>query len=749
MLQTVFIAGHASYSSDGQTLGPCKNINFVFGTNGSGKTTISRVIADPQAYPACRLTWVDGHSIECLVYNSDFVERNFSSRLKGIFTLGEESAETIANIEAAKDKQHEHEEDIAKLEATLRGVEGSTGKLGDLDKLRRAFEDDCWQIKTRHDGHFREVFEGIRGARAKFCDRVLAERATNHSALCELSDLKERAGSVFQQGLVRITPFALPSFTDIVELAGTPILAKRVVGKEDVRVSALITRLGNSDWVKQGLGFLDHSGKVCPFCQQQLLSDLAQQLNEYFDESYAADLAAIDWLEAAYEASGSAVLRRLEQFIASGSSHFAAAELKTEVDQLGQLIELNKGRIARKKNEPSAIVALEDVAELAQAITERLNAANQKILNHNRLVDNIAAERAKLAAQTWRFLLHESETMITRYLGEKENLDKAVAGITKAIEARKKQLVVVIGEIAALEASITSVQPTVNEINGILSSFGFTSFKLATAGERGRQYKLIRSDGSDALKTLSEGEKSFISFLYFYHLIRGSVSESGVTGDRIVVFDDPVSSLDSDVLFVVSSLIKQVLNDACEGRGQVKQVFVLTHNIYFHKEVSFDPKRGAECRAHETFWIVRKKDDASLVEQYNHNPIKTSYEMLWAEVRDASRSNLTIQNTLRRILESYFKLLGNMDRDEIIAKFEGRDKQICASLFSWVNDGSHAAHDDLYVSADEGTVDRYLEVFKLIFDKTGHKSHLEMMIGAVPVSNGVGIDGNGNAAAVA
>jgi wobble nucleotide-excising tRNase len=317
-------------------------------------------------------------------------------------------------------------------------------------------------------------------------------------------------------------------------------------------------------------------------------------------------------------------------------------------------------------------------------------------------------------------------------VSDKSNLDKAVVGITRSIESRKEQLAAVTSEIVTLERSITSVQPTVNEINGILASFGFTSFKLATAGEGGIFYKLVRRDGSDAMKTLSEGEKSFITFLYFYHLIRGSVSASGTTADRIIVFDDPVSSLDSDVLFIVSSLIKRVLEDACAGDGQVKQVFVLTHNIYFHKEVSFDSKRGAECRAHETFWIVRKQDDVSVLTSYDYNPIKTSYELLWSEVRSANRSNLTIQNTLRRILESYFKLLGNMDREEIVAKFEGKEKQICASLFSWVNDGSHAAHDDLYVSADHSVVERYLAVFKKIFEKTEHIGHYNMMMGPAP-----------------
>jgi len=240
---------------------------------------------------------------------------------------------------------------------------------------------------------------------------------------------------------------------------------------------------------------------------------------------------------------------------------------------------------------------------------------------------------------------------------------------------------------------------------------------------------IVRDGGDNAAATLSEGEKSFVCFLYFYHLLRGSVSESDVTSDCIVVFDDPVSSLDSDVLFIVSTLIKRVLKEACEGTGQIKQVFVLTHNVYFHKEVSFDPNRRTTRKAHETFWIVRKVEGVSKIIGYNYNPIKTSYELLWAEVRNPNRSNMAIQNTLRRIIENYFKILGNVNTDDIIAKFEGKDQQVCVSLFSWVNDGSHSAHDDFYISSDDSVVSRYLEVFHRIFKKTGHLGHYKMMMG--------------------
>lgn len=126
---------------------------------------------------------------------------------------------------------------------------------------------------------------------------------------------------------------------------------------------------------------------------------------------------------------------------------------------------------------------------------------------------------------------------------------------------------------------------------------------------------------------------------------------------------------------------------------------------------------------------MRKVNDVSVITSYNHNPISTSYELLWAEVRSPNRSNIAIQNTLRRILENYFKILGNLDKDDICARFEGRDQQICGSLFTWVNDGSHSFNDDLYISADDAMVTRYLDVFRRIFEVTNHLAHYEMMMG--------------------
>ncbi|KUP24705.1 hypothetical protein AWJ19_17815 [Paenibacillus sp. DMB5] len=157
-------------------------------------------------------------------------------------------------------------------------------------------------------------------------------------------------------------------------------------------------------------------------------------------------------------------------------------------------------------------------------------------------------------------------------------------------------------EIHRLEAQITSVIPSVNEMNRLLRAYHFTNFKFAHTQSQGN-YRLIRSNGEDVNQTLSEGEKTFVTFLYFMHLLNGSNNSDLITENKVVVIDDPISSLDSNVLFIVSNLISKLIEDIRNEESNIIQLFLLTHNVYFHKEITFSknrPKNGARM-ADETF----------------------------------------------------------------------------------------------------------------------------------------------------
>jgi len=730
MIESITVKGVASFGAEGQVLDGLSKFNFLFGSNGVGKTTISRVIDDLITFPACTINWKGGTKMEAMVYNRDFVERNFhmAAELKGIFTLGERQKDVLDKIAAGHKDVEELTEKIEKLGVGLRSQDGTKGKKVELAALEVKFKEKCWSQKQKHDAKLQGPFTGVRNNADRFKEKVLTEYATNTASLVSLSDLEKKSENLFGQTPVIEALVPIVDTTKLLVHESNPILKKKVIGKEDVDIAAMIGRLGNSDWVRAGRGYLDANDKTCPFCQQKTNDAFVKSLNEYFDETFIADSKAIDELSENYSVDASALQQQLGSIIASPSRFLDLEKIKSEKDLLDTKIVLNKQRIATKKAEPSQSIGLESLGEVAISIKELVDAANEKVGEHNRMVSNLANEKKALTDQVWRFVLEELKTDFSTYEQQKIGLDKSISSMEQQViqaEAEKEKRK---AEIRELEKQTTSIQPTVDAINALLSSFGFNSFKLKQS-EHGTSYELVRADGSNAKATLSEGEKTFVTFLYFYHLLKGSTSESGMTTNRVVVFDDPVSSLDSEILFIVSSLIRGLFDEARVDAGNIKQIFVMTHNVYFHKEITYNHKRQGKALVEETFWVVRKHGVTSKIEKHSSNPIRTSYDLLWEEIRRPDRSVSTIQNTLRRILENYFKILGGIDLHKLCEKFVGQEKLICKSLVSWINDGSHFAHDDLCVASDDAQVETYLKIFEEIFKKADHHAHYRMMMG--------------------
>jgi len=730
MIESITISNVATFTAPPEALNGLSQFNFLFGSNGTGKTTVSRVIADETKFPTCNVTWRAGTKLQSLVYNHDFVEQNFnqSSDLKGVFTLGERQVDTLTKIATAKDELDLLTTKIETLTQSLQGADGNGGTKGELAALEAGLKDKCWAQKQKHDAKLQGGFEGFRNSSENFKSKVVQEQASNSATLLTLAELEKKAESIFGPTLTTETLISAVDTNKLLAHEANPILKKRVIGKEDVDIAAMIKKLGSSDWVREGRGFFDVNEGTCPFCQQSTSEAFAQSLHDYFDETFVTDSKTIDDLATNYDTEGAWIQQQLASIIAAPSKFLDIEQLKAAKELLDARIALNNQRLAGKKKEASQVVELESLSNVFAAIKTLIDTANSQVAAHNKLVASPATERTTLTAQVWKFVLEELKAELTAFKTKKDGLDKAISAMTTQITSATTDKAKKAAEIRELEKQTTSIEPTIDGINSLLSWFGFQGFKLAKAAS-GSSYKLVRSDGSDAKATLSEGEKTFVTFLYFYHLLKGSDSDSGMTTDRIVVFDDPVSSLDSDILFIVGSLIKGLFDEVRNGTGHIKQIFVLTHNVYFHKEVTYNPNRKDVAMNEESFWIVRKPGLASKVDKHPTNPIKTSYQLLWAEVRKPERSNLAIQNTLRRILENYFKILGGIGFDDLCAKFDGKEKLICNSLCSWVHDGSHNAHDDLYVSIDDSMVDSYLKVFRAIFKNSGQSAHYQMMMG--------------------
>jgi len=506
-----------------------------------------------------------------------------------------------------------------------------------------------------------------------------------------------------------------------------------MVGKADVDIAKLIRKLNINDWVNQGRNYIQD--ETCPFCQQKTISDdFKRQLETFFDETYLDDINRLKELKNEYNSLGQNIINHLNT-IEENQKTFSNSKLDADKfsSYLKTLISQNTTNnelLINKSKEPSRSIELISTKEQSDLITNLITEANTEIKKHNDIVANYSTERSNLIKSIWKYLVEE-------YKNEIESFNRQKKGLEKGIEILEKQRLEKLAEYNKLDAEIkklgknvTSIQPTIDEINRILKSYGFLNFEIVPAKEKGF-YQIQREDGTLAETTLSEGEITFITFLYYLQLTKGGLTADDVNNERVLIIDDPISSLDSNVLFVVSTLIKEIIIDIKADKGNIRQLILLTHNVYFHKEVSFIDGRTVQSKE-TNFWILRKNGRITSLQSFGmENPIQSSYGLLWQELKsDEVKSTLTVQNIMRRIIENYFKLLGKYGDDDLIKKFPTKEEQeICRSLVSWINDGSHSVTDDLYIELQDRTVDTYKKVFKEIFVFTNHEGHYNMMMG--------------------
>lgn len=582
--------------------------------------------------------------------------------------------------------------------------------------------------KKSLDSDFKELIEGYRNSRDKFMQKCLEEESKHMKAsLKSLDEIKSLKEGLFNRKveLVEI-PFII-NYNNNYE--NDPIFTTKIIGKEDVDVANLITKLEISDWVKQGVSITTDSEGVCPFCQQKLPDYFSERITSYFDDSYKDNVEKLENISTNFISYTNETISRIMRLCSeqNNNPYIDIEKIHNIVNLILSKNEENKLLIEQKIKEPSRGIQLVKISELVESINYSLFDSIRNIEQHNKRMENIKSEREGLTRDMWRYIVEQISDRLKDFRQKKETLDKLLRdielGILKKTEYENKYET----ELLQKQHQITSVEYSVVEINRYLSSFGFKNFKLASASEEGN-YKIIREGGEDAKDTLSEGEKTFITFLYFYQLLKGSNDISKITTDKVVVIDDPISSLDSSVLFMVSSLVREIMFDIHAGRSDIKQLFVLTHNIYFHKEATFS--KGIKSFGEGTYWIVRKENNISTIKKFPSNPIMTSYELLWSEIRDStSLSFVSIQNSMRRILENYFKFFGDISLDILEDKFdEHEEKMICRSLISWINDGSHFISEDLYVGDSIDLTQKYLIVFREIFIRNGHAAHYNMMM---------------------
>jgi wobble nucleotide-excising tRNase len=291
MLEKLILKNVATFDDTGVEIVDLKKVNFIYGANGSGKTTISNLLANPLSteHKNCITRWKGDTSIDCLVYNKDFRDKNFGKgTVNGVFTLGQATKE--------------HIELVAKMQQELSEIRDNGIKKKDtIDKQNKTkddteieFKDIIWSdAYKKNEATFKEAFKGVM-TKELFKERILKEFKDNKLALHDIEDLKRDANTIFGQTPTLLAKIQSIDSPVLDKIESDSIWKKKIVGKQDLDISSLIRKLDLNDWVAEGKSYLQDNDNTCPFCQQQTITErFRAQLDEYFDKTFTSDIQSI------------------------------------------------------------------------------------------------------------------------------------------------------------------------------------------------------------------------------------------------------------------------------------------------------------------------------------------------------------------------------------------------------------------------------------------------------------------------
>lgn len=775
MIRKVDLSGTPCFAP-GATLENLKKVNFIFGPNGTGKTSITRILSEGPDDD--RITLADESSTrEILVLNSKYIEETFQETENGIFFLGKQSIANQNDIENKKKDREALREEIELLKSDKGSAEDDQSEAAE-DLLNA-----IWSNRKIVPEQLSSCLDGYNRSRTKLRDKVKDIRQNplppEDALPATLDELAAQEKGLLTTTLeiasqVRAIPQIPQDLKDLPDLLRTPLIPVA-----DSPLSELISQIQHSDWVRDGKQIMDtHQdilGDRCPFCQQQAPQDFSENLAKLWDRSYDEAVARLQSRLTTLELS----LQQLSNFKSEISKHqlkdvaeySQSAQLDTIENALSTAHELLVKKLDKQSQSFDAPEEwdIDAFSSTLRQLGERLNTL---VNEHNAKVNDQDNLRREFEEQFWRVFshhtCHDAFKAFDSIVGGETGTAARIVALEEQIAEKDKKRKELTNLIKVAEQSRRDIHPAIEHINRALAGIGMTSFELGASTDdfiTGHLPNTTQRDGYILLrtnkygrkertdvKTLSDGERNLICFLYFFHQFH---KDADNTDKKFtVVIDDPVNAMDGLSSFITSGYIRELISEVLvlgkhKAHKYVDQLIILTHSTRFHMEAAYKiEKANTDCAFYTIERVLSPADHdrhakSVISGPFDDSKIHSEYALLWEEVRRAwdilnsapadakptgdPRAQISplIGNTMRRIIESYLIHLCGIGS---ITELGESSDAATRALMAFTNNNSHDAFDMDLHAVHNLTIDQLFHAFEQIFTEHGAADHYNMMM---------------------
>ncbi|GAB7527371.1 AAA family ATPase [Paraburkholderia sp. 2C] len=686
---------NAEVRDSGNNIVKFKRLNIIYGRNYSGKTTLSRIvraletgaISPRYVDPSFTITLssgtatnsqipLQGHDVR--VYNKDFVDQHLA------FLRDEQGHISPFAVLGLQNKEIESE--IERLELELGNPEQQTGLRHNYQEKKKEHAEKQKQARKaqeeleskifdkankkptgiKHNPLYKDVNYDVRRLRVDIKtvqdNQITPLEETERSA--EVSLLREIALPDVKKHL---------SFDPA--LAGLVTIANDLLTRK-IKPSAPIQDLLNDailqSWVKSGVGLHQGGRSTCGFCGNPLPTDLWERLGKHFSKESIDLEKEIDAFlqKITREEECLKAITTVERNALYSIFHVEFDTLRSGLEKLlreyeASLVTLQGELSARKKDIFSERLSVV-VSDNAEAILETISSINNVIRKSNETTASLS-ERQKTARDKLRLSEVAQFVIDVNLAGEGEKikaLDDAVVIIKQALDEIQSEGKKRTDRIKELKTRLRDETQGAERVNHYLGHFlGHGGLRLSAvekADTASYRFEILRGDLS--AYNLSEGECSLVAFCYFL----AKLEDVETKGKKVIIYiDDPISSLDSNHIFFVYSLIENYLArpvELADGKSEhrYEQMFISTHNLEFLKYL----KRLTKPARNSEHFLLTRKDQSSMIglmPSYLRNYV-TELNFLFGEIYCCSNqgnagrhyhSFYNFGNNLRKFLEAF------------------------------------------------------------------------------------------------
>lgn len=685
-----------------------EKINILYGRNYSGKTTLSRIFRSletgqlPENYddPQYELIDENGNKIDqnnladfsspVRVFNEDFIKSNLkflidpTGEIAPFAILGNTNGTLVDEIK-------ELTKEIGSSEEPKTGLHKAVDDANNaLDSANQALSEAESDLKSKLSKKATDKSIGIKYKSDRFGD-------VNYTIAKIRSDIE----TIYQN------EYQGPSTADIANCEAIlrhtvhePITNIRFQHQystyKDEAVSLLEKEIGTSNkiqrlihdtalnlWVKRGVEIADNAS-ICPFCGNPITDEFWSELHAHFDEESRK-----------LENDIGGLIEQIRKEINKGAINDASIKLQLYSEYIGKY-EVAKKLLDEKLSEYyNALQELIDQLEKRLAnishpveflsdkncdndIEEALNRLNL-VLNENNSYAGELKNKQTSAKTVLRLKEVEDFCNTIDYRAVSEKIEK-LKSIRDAAESKLND---VKDDLSNKQEAVDGKKRLLNDeelgakhVNEYLNDFfghHFVTLEAHKDNDDAKQIKFCIMRNGKPAYNLSEGECSLISFCYFM----AKLDDVATSGQKPIIWiDDPISSLDSNhIYFIFSLIVSKIAKTGC-----FSQLFISTHNLdflkYLNRLKSYHlDKNGKQTAASKAYFLIERIGNHSSIQalpQYLKSNA-TEYNYLFSQIYKVSQCVAVTDdnydmlysfgNSARKFLEMYLYFKYPTDED--------------------------------------------------------------------------------------